>query len=78
MSKANFFIIEHHFKEGKADEWWGEISKVLGDPKANASLSLWAFMYMYLLCLFCCAAVNAQLMAIAHCPPPARAYDRPR
>ena len=39
MSKNQFYIIEHHFKEGTADNWWSEISKVLGDPAANQAMT---------------------------------------
>ena len=34
-----FFIIEHTFKEGKAEEWWGNMAKFMGDPAAMAGMT---------------------------------------
>jgi uncharacterized protein YaiE (UPF0345 family) len=38
LSGLNFFIIEHTFKEGKAEEWWGNMAKMMGDPAAMSAM----------------------------------------
>jgi uncharacterized protein YaiE (UPF0345 family) len=38
VAGLNFFIIEHTFKEGKAEEWWGNTAKMMGDHAAMAAM----------------------------------------
>jgi hypothetical protein len=36
---ANFFVIEHTFKAGKADEWWGKFAQIMGEPDGMAKMT---------------------------------------
>ena len=36
---SKFFIVEHTFKENKADDWWKTITKTMSDPKKAAAMT---------------------------------------
>ena len=38
-TNANFFVIQHKFKAGKAEEWWGNFGKMASDPSAMAAMT---------------------------------------
>ena len=39
LKQLNFYVIEHTFKAGKAEEWWGNFAKIMGEPDGMAKMT---------------------------------------
>jgi hypothetical protein len=39
ISGLNFFVIQHTFKAGKAEEWWGKFKDVMADPQGMENMA---------------------------------------
>ena len=39
LKQLNFYVIEHTFKAGKAEEWWGNFAKIMGEPDGMVKMT---------------------------------------